>query len=98
MPEAVRQSTLSYGKGHVEVHEGYSGPTVENVSYTIFQMDMAYLTAMHPPRLDYLEPSPRIGHRHLQNLPRSVYFLRYQNFELVIKASHGVTLGQHHSR
>jgi hypothetical protein len=63
MPEeAARQSTSSYRKGHVEVHEGYSGPNVENVLYTIFQMDMAYLTAMHPSRLDYVEPSPRIGH------------------------------------
>jgi hypothetical protein len=43
MPEAAHQSNLIYGKGHYEVHEGYLGPIVENVLYTIFQMDTSLI-------------------------------------------------------
>jgi len=41
--EAVHQSILSYRKGDDEVREDYSEPVIENVLYTICQMEMSLI-------------------------------------------------------
>jgi hypothetical protein len=41
--EAAHQSILSVGKGDDEVYEGYSEPIVENVVYTMCQMEMSLI-------------------------------------------------------
>jgi len=54
---------------------------------------------MHPPRLDFLAPGPRIGHRYQQNIPRSVYLVFAQSeFRMVVNAVYNVTLDHHSLR